>query len=116
MRLIDLIKKIKIPKFGYELMTIKLDEKEFLLKTDYTQYKRDSIRIPLEELNIEIIYHLPFELNLFNRSLWITKELEYMIIWDYHIDEISILDIKELKEQDISYLVLKYGKIFTRGI
>lgn len=116
MKLLDMIRNIKIVEIHHEHMSIKINEQEYHLKKDYTRQKRDGIRIPLEELNIEYAYILPFELNIFRKLLWITKELEYAIIWDYVSDELLILDIQELKEQDESYLLLRYGKVLLEKI
>ena len=116
MKLLDLIRTIEIVHSGHEIITIKINEKEYPLQKDHIQQKRNTIRSPLEEQDIEYIYFLPFELNIVDTHMWITKGLEYMIIWDYPSDELLILNFQELKEQDESYLVLKYGKILLEKI
>lgn len=111
-----MIRNIKIIETHHEHMSIKINEQEYHLKKDYVQQKRDTIRIPLEELYIEDIYLLPFDLNISNNLVWITKELEYAIIWNYRRYELTILDIQELKEQNDSYLLLKYGKFLLEEV
>ena len=116
MKLLDMIKTIKLEEEDYAWIRIYIDSVYYLSMIDFVQHKKDSIRIPLEELNIKSIYQLPSFFNTANNILWITKELEYLIVYSNSSDNTIILNFQELKEQDESYLVLKYGKFLLGEI
>ena len=111
-----MIKTIKTEEETPDIIRISIDSVYYLGLIDFVQNKRDSIRIPLEELNIKSIYQLPSFFNTAKNILWITKELDYLIVYFNSTDHTIILDIKELKELDESYLVLKYGKFLLEEI
>lgn len=113
MRLIDLIKTIETKKNDFNYIDIQCNGGTYLSRVDYTRNKRDSIRIPLEELNIDFIFPLPSFIFTEAILLWVTEDCKYLIIYEYSrsTTDTIILDIKELKEQDESYLLLKYGKL-----
>lgn len=117
MRLIDVIKTIKTKKDSSNFIIIQSSLLgTYFSRVDLTRNKKDSIRIPLEELNIEYIFPLPGFMFVDDIILWVTEDCEYFILYSQSKDNTTILDIQELKEQDESYLVLKYGKFLLEEI
>lgn len=116
MRLIDVIKTIKTKKDDSNFIIIQSRLGTYYSRVDYTRDKVDSIRIPLEELNIEYIFPLPSFMFMDDIILWVTEDCEYFILYSQSKDNTIILEYQELKEQDESYLVLKYGKFLLEEI
>lgn len=116
MRLIDVIKTIKTKKDSSNFIIIQSNLGTYYSRVDSTRNKIDSIRNPLEELNIEYIFPLPSFMFIEDIILWVTADCEYLILYSQSKDNTTILDSQELKEQDESYLVLKYGKFLLGEI
>lgn len=122
MRLIDVIKAIEFP--DVDLVDYFRSNKgisiPFKIKivNDYPSsirellFVRHKIRSQLVDVfENNICVKIPL-----NASCLLINSSKTIVGYDQGVNELFLFDIKEIKEQDESYLVLKYGKILLKEV
>ena len=120
MRIIDLILNLDIE----EEMTYSIDDigyskhisvKGDIIRTTITdkKYKRDNIKKAFSEYGIDYTFEISTYMDGYTFIIFLSTNYKYLIVLDFsnNKDDVIVLDIQEVRSQDISYSTILYGKI-----
>ena len=119
MRILDLILNLEIQEEKeYTISDLRksqniiVDGDIIQAKIDIKDGKRSNIANALNEYNVEYVFTLPRCIDN-NFVVFLSANYKYLIVWDFsnNKDEVTVLDIQDIRSQDESYSTIQYGKI-----
>ena len=119
MRILDLILNLEIQEEKeYTISDLRksqniiVDGDIIQAKIDIKDGKKSNIANVLSEYNVEYLFTLPRCIDD-NFVVFLSIDYKYLIVWDFsnNKDEVTVLDIQDIRSQDESYSTIQYGKI-----
>ena len=119
MRILDLILNLEIQEEKeYTIRDLRksqniiVDGDIIQAKIDIKDGKKSNIANVLSEYNVEYLFTLPRCIGN-NFVIFLSTNYKYLIVWDFsnNKDEVTVLDIQDIRSQDESYSTIQYGKI-----
>ena len=115
MILYDLMKELYNKDIGVIPNNIFLEDVEVSIFHTYLKNKLDSIKTTLLPLGFDKCIEFNFKCH---RRIWINDERDIISFWEHELNDNVpfVFEVQDLLDNDLDYLILKYGKILLREV